>query len=73
MRGFAALGHGIEPKLLDDPVTAVIAKRVTKLPPKSYWPGLYNATLLLSPQLQASAISRKILLSRLFPMKPQRD
>jgi diketogulonate reductase-like aldo/keto reductase len=32
MQAFAALGHGIEPKLIDDPVIAVIAKRVNKTP-----------------------------------------
>jgi diketogulonate reductase-like aldo/keto reductase len=32
MQAFAALGHGIEPKLIDDPVITVIAKRVHKTP-----------------------------------------
>ena len=32
MQAFAALGHGIEPKLIDDPVITVIAKRVSKTP-----------------------------------------
>ena len=32
MQAFAALGHGIEPKLLDDPVITGIAKRVHKTP-----------------------------------------
>ena len=32
MQAFAALGHGIEPKLIDDPVITVIAKRVNKTP-----------------------------------------
>jgi len=32
MQAFAALGHGIEPRLLDDPVIAGIAKRVHKTP-----------------------------------------
>ena len=35
MQAFAALGHGIQPRLLDDPVItviAVIAKRVHKTP-----------------------------------------
>ncbi len=30
MQAFAALGHGIEPKLIDDPVVGAIAKRVHK-------------------------------------------
>lgn len=30
MQAFAALGHGIEPRLLDDPVVAAVAKRVHK-------------------------------------------
>jgi len=32
MQAFASLGHGIEPKLIDDPVITVIAKRVNKTP-----------------------------------------
>jgi diketogulonate reductase-like aldo/keto reductase len=32
MQAFAALGHGIEPRLTDDPVVAGIAKRVNKTP-----------------------------------------
>ncbi|HUO05698.1 MAG TPA: aldo/keto reductase [Candidatus Binataceae bacterium] len=32
MQAFAALGHGIEPKLTEDPVIAVIAKRANKTP-----------------------------------------
>jgi len=32
MQAFAALGHGIEPRLTDDPVIAGIAKRVNKTP-----------------------------------------
>jgi diketogulonate reductase-like aldo/keto reductase len=32
MQAFAALGHGIEPKLIDNPVVTVIAKRVNKTP-----------------------------------------
>ena len=32
MQAFAALGHGIEPKLIDDPVIAAIANRVNKSP-----------------------------------------
>ena len=32
MQAFAALGHGMEPRLLDDPVVTAIAKRVHKTP-----------------------------------------
>ena len=32
MQAFAALGHGLEPRLTDDPVIAGIAKRVNKTP-----------------------------------------
>src|SRR3984957_6213008 len=32
MQAFASLGHGIEPKLIEDPVITVIAKRVNKTP-----------------------------------------
>jgi diketogulonate reductase-like aldo/keto reductase len=32
MQAFAALGHGIEPRLIDDPVITGIAKRVNKTP-----------------------------------------
>src|SRR4029077_15649544 len=32
MQAFAALGHGMEPKLIDDPVITVIANRINKTP-----------------------------------------
>jgi diketogulonate reductase-like aldo/keto reductase len=32
MQAFAALGHGIEPKLIDDPLITAIAKRVNQTP-----------------------------------------
>src|SRR6202166_2223744 len=32
LQAFAALGHGMEPKLIDNPVITVIAKRVNKTP-----------------------------------------
>jgi diketogulonate reductase-like aldo/keto reductase len=32
MQAFAALGHGIKPRLVDDPVISAIAKRVHKTP-----------------------------------------
>ena len=32
LQAFAALGHGIEPKLTEDPVVTAIAKRVSKTP-----------------------------------------
>lgn len=32
MQAFAALGHGMEPKLIDNPVVTAIAKRVSKTP-----------------------------------------
>ena len=32
MQAFAALGHGIEPKLIDDPIITAIAKRINKIP-----------------------------------------
>ena len=32
IQAFAALGHGMEPKLIDNPVIIVIAKRVNKTP-----------------------------------------
>jgi diketogulonate reductase-like aldo/keto reductase len=32
MQAFAALGHGMEPRLLDDPIVTAIAKRVQKTP-----------------------------------------
>jgi diketogulonate reductase-like aldo/keto reductase len=34
MQAFAALGHGIEPRLTDDPVITAIARRVNKTPPQ---------------------------------------
>ena len=32
LQAFAALGHGSEPKLLEDPVVTAIARRVNKTP-----------------------------------------
>ncbi len=42
---FAALGHGMDPKVLDDPVITSIAKRVGKTPPctVALWLGRCNA------------------------------
>ena len=34
MQAFAALGHGMEPRLLDDPIVTAIANRVQKTPPQ---------------------------------------
>ena len=74
MQAFASLGHGIEPKLIDDPVIAAIAKRVNKTPAQVLLAMGYAAARqrLLSPQLRTPATSRKILISRLFPMTPSR-
>ena len=43
LQAFAALGHGSEPKLLEDPVITAIAKRVNKTPRKSCSPALSSA------------------------------
>jgi diketogulonate reductase-like aldo/keto reductase len=32
LQAFAALGHGLEPKVVDDPVVTAIAQRVNKTP-----------------------------------------
>ncbi len=42
-QAFAALGHGSEPKLLEDPIITAIAKRVSKTPAKSCSPGPSSA------------------------------
>ena len=33
LQAYAALGHGLEPKVVDDPVITTIAQRVHKTPP----------------------------------------
>ena len=43
LQAFAALGHSSEPKLLEDPVIAAIAKRVNRAPRKSCSPGRSSA------------------------------
>ena len=72
MQAFAALGHGIEPRLLDDPVITASPSASIKLPLKFYWPGPYSAARLFSPQQPTPATSRKISISRLFPTTPSR-
>ena len=54
---FAALGHGMSPKVLEDPVITSIARRVTRRRLKFCWPGPCNAGppfSLLQPNIATS-------------------
>ena len=72
MQAFAALGHGIEPKLIDDPVITASPSASIKPPLKSYWPGRVQRGTAPLTTATTSATSSKILISRLFPMTPSR-
>jgi len=72
MQAFAALGTVSNPGCSTILLSPSLRSASTKPPLKSYWPGPYSASRLLSPQLQASTTSRKILISRFFPMTPSR-
>jgi diketogulonate reductase-like aldo/keto reductase len=73
MQAFAALGHGIEPRLLDDPVITVIAKRVHKTPAQVLlaW-AVQRGTALLTTATNACYIEENFDLSRLFSRTPSR-
>jgi diketogulonate reductase-like aldo/keto reductase len=66
MQAFAALGHGIEPKLIDDPVITAIAKRVNKTPAQVLlaW-ALQRGTALLSTATSLGHIEENFALSAL--------
>ena len=43
---FAPLGHGLEPKITEDPVITAVARRVHKTPLRLRWHGLCSAAPL---------------------------
>ena len=63
---FAALGHGMEPKLLDDPVINTIAQRVHKTPAQVVlaW-AVQRATALLTPSTTPRRIQENFDVSTL--------
>src|SRR5215470_12763859 len=66
LQAFAALGHGSEPKLLEDPVIAAIAKRVNKTPAQVLlaW-GIQRGTALLTTSTTPSRIKENFDVSTL--------
>ena len=70
MQVFAALDHGIEPKLRDDRVIAVFANRVDQTLREFYWPGRCSADGSSHHSYKHPPHRGKILISRLFPMTP---
>jgi diketogulonate reductase-like aldo/keto reductase len=66
MQAFAALGHGIEPRLLDDPVITGIAKRVHKTPAQVLlaW-AVQRGTALLTTATDARYIEQNFDISTL--------
>jgi diketogulonate reductase-like aldo/keto reductase len=66
LQAFAALGHGSEPKLLEDPVVTAIAKRVNKTPAQVLlaW-GIQRGTALLTTSTNPSWIKENFEVSTL--------
>jgi diketogulonate reductase-like aldo/keto reductase len=66
LQAFAALGHSLEPKLLDDPVITAIAKRVNKTPAQVLlaW-GIQRGTALLTTSKTPSRIKENFDVSTL--------
>jgi diketogulonate reductase-like aldo/keto reductase len=66
MQAFAALGHGIEPRLIDDPVITRIAKRVHKTPAQVLlaW-AVQRGTALLTTATNARYIEENFDISTL--------
>jgi len=66
MQAFAALGHGMEPRLLDDPVITAVARRVHKTPAQVLlaW-GLQRGTALLTTSTTPSRIRENFEVSTL--------
>lgn len=70
MQAFAALAHGMEPRLLDDPVITAVAKRVRKTPAQVL---LAWAVQRITAPLTTSTITRYIKENfdiTTLPMKP---
>ena len=63
---FAALGHGIEPKLVEDPVITAIARRVNKTPAQVLlaW-AIQRGTALLTTSKTPSRIKENFDVSTL--------
>ena len=66
LQAFAALGHAMEPKLLDDPVITAIAQRVNKTPAQVVlaW-AIQRGTALLTTSVTPSRIQENFELSTL--------
>ncbi len=66
LQAFAALGHGIEPKLVDNPVIIAIAKRVNKTPARVLlaW-AIQRGTALLTTSTNPSQIKENFDVSTL--------
>jgi len=66
LQAFAALGHSSEPKLLDDPVVAAVARRVNKTPAQVLlaW-GIQRGTALLTTSKTPSRIKENFDVSAL--------
>src|SRR6204780_5425248 len=66
LQAFAALGHSSEPRLLEDPVIAAIAKRVNKTPAQVLlaW-AIQRGTALLTPSKTPSRIKENFDVSTL--------
>jgi diketogulonate reductase-like aldo/keto reductase len=66
LQAFAALGHGMEPRLLDDPVITAVAQRVHKTPAQVLlaW-GLQRGTALLTTSTTPSRIRENFDVSTL--------
>jgi diketogulonate reductase-like aldo/keto reductase len=66
MQAFAALGHGVEPRLLDDPVITAVAQRVHKTPAQVLlaW-GVQRGTAVLTTSTTQSRIRENFEVSTL--------
>jgi diketogulonate reductase-like aldo/keto reductase len=66
LQAFAALGHSLEPKLLDDPIITAIAKRVSKTPAQVLlaW-AIQRGTALLTTSKTPSRIKENFDISTL--------
>ena len=66
LQAFAALGHSLEPKLVDDPVVTAIAKRVNKTPAQVLlaW-AIQRGTALLTTSKTPSRIKENFEVSTL--------
>ena len=70
LQAFAALGHALEPKVLDDPVIRAIAQGCKRHQLKLLWPGRCSAAPPCSRPLQTLAVSKRTLTFRRCPKTP---